>query len=378
MKKTAGNFEKQHLQRVTEHTVIEPVPGQPKTYRVTLQLGKISGRARTRTRTVIGLANARKVAVDFEANRQSIANGVNSKRNNAGLPLSEAIDKYLRSGKPSWSPKTYITKIERLHRYLISFIGADTDVTNITPLQLQSFQNDLQDRLAATTCKQIMLTVSAFFAQLFAWKVINENPIKALTTIKAKAKTKDIWTPEQVKQVLHSDDCPLFLRLLLVAGCRPEELQALAWTNVDFENCGIRICQVAYYDADHKVWKVRQGAKTQSSERFIPLDQKTMAALADAKAEKKSQWVIPAERGGIVAVTTLRLHFQKWIEQHNLPKITLYALRHSSITYLLEAGVMVKTVAARAGHSNTSTTLAHYATVTDSASRAAADTFNLS
>ena len=376
MKNTAGNLEKQHLQGVTEHTVIEPVPGQPKTYRVTLQLGKISGRLRTRTKTVIGLANARKVAAEMEANRQQLSNGVNTKRSKVGLSLSVVVDKYLRSGKPSWSPKTYTTKKERLHRYLVSFIGADTDITDITPLQLQSFQNDLQDRLAATTCKQIMLTVAAFFAQLFAWKVIEDNPIKALTTIKAKAKTKEIWTPEQVKQVLHSDDCPLFLRLLLVSGCRPEELQALTWTNVDFENCGIRICQVAYYDTDHKNWKVRQGAKNQSSERFIPLDTKTMAALADAKAEKKSQWVVPAERGGIVAITTLRLHFQKWIEKHNLPKITLYALRHSSITYLLEAGVMVKTVAARAGHSNTATTLAHYATVTDSASRAAADIFN--
>lgn len=377
MKNTVRNLEKQSLQSVTEHTLIEPVPGQPKTYRVTLQLGKIAGRARTRTKTVTGLANARKVAAEMENNRQQIANGVNTKRSKVGLSLSDAIDKYLRSGKPSWSPKTYTTKKERLNRYLVSFIGADTDVTNITPLQLQTFQNSLQDPLAATTCKQIMLTVAAFFTQLVAWKVVDDNPIKALTSIKAKAKTKDIWTPEQVKQVLHSNDCPLFLRLLLVSGCRPEELQALTWQNVDFENSGIHISQVAYYDTDHKTWKVRQGAKTQSSERFIPLDQKTMAALADAKVEKKSQWVVPAERGGIVAITTLRLHFQKWIEKHNLPKITLYALRHSSITYLLEAGVMVKTVAARAGHSNTATTLAHYATVTDSASRAAADIFNL-
>ena len=376
MKKTAGNLEKSIIQSGTPNTSIEPVPGQPKTYRVTLQLGKIAGRTRTRTKTVIGLANARKVAAEMETNRQQIANGVNTKRSKAGLSLSEAIEKYLRSGKPSWSPKTYITKKERLNRYLVPFVGGETDVTDITPLQMQGIQNDLQDRLAPTTCKQIMLTVSAFFVQLLAWKVIEDNPVKALTAIKAKAKVKEIWTPAQVKQVLHSDDCPLFLRLLLVAGCRPEEMQALTWQHVDFEHNGIRICQVAYYDTDHKVWKVRQGAKTQSSERFIPLDKKTMSALASARAEKKSQWVIPAERGGIVAITTLRLHFQQWVHKHNLPKITLYALRHSSITYLLEAGVMVKTVAARAGHSNTATTLAHYATVTDGAARAAADVFN--
>ena len=77
-----------------------------------------------------------------------------------------------------------------------------------------------------------------------------------------------------------------------------------------------------------------------------------------------------------MAITTLRLHFQQWVEAHGLPKITLYAMRHSSITYLLESGVMVKTVAARAGHSNTATTIAHYATVTDGAARAAADVFN--
>ncbi len=377
MKSTVRNLEKQVIQSGTKHTSIVPVPGRPKVYLVTLQLGKVAGRNRTQKRTVTGLANARKIAAEMEANRQQITNGVTAKRSKNILSLSDAVDKYLRSGKPSWSPKTYTTKKERLNRYLIAFVGADTDITDITPLQMQSFQNSLQERLAATTSKQIMLTVAAFFSQLLSWKVINENPIKALTTIKAKAKVKDIWTPEHVKQVLNSDDCPLFLRLLLVSGCRPEELQALTWQNVDFENNGIHISQVAYYDTDHKAWKVRQGAKTQSSERFIPLDAKTMAILASARAEKKGQWVVPAERGGIIAVTTLRLHFQKWTEAHGLPKITLYALRHSSITYLLESGVMVKTVAARAGHSNTSTTLAHYATVTDSASRSAADIFNL-
>lgn len=44
----------------------------------------------------------------------------------------------------------------------------------------------------------------------------------------------------------------------------------------------------------------------------------------------------------------------------NLPKVTLHSLRHTNITLQLVAGVDMKTVSARAGHSKVSTTSDFY------------------
>lgn len=367
-----------HIASGVENCEITAIPGRPKVYRVQMTLPAIRGERRHKiTRTVEGLAAARKLAKELATNSATLAESAGKKRGSKSMTLAEALEKYLRAGKGSWAPKTWITKKERLSRYLVKAVGSNTDIKAITPLQLQALQDGLQERgLAPTTCKQVMLTVRAFMAQLLAWKAIEENPCAALTTIKAKSKTKEIWTPGEVKTVLSSETCPLWLRLLLVAGLRPEELQALTWQGVDFERGGIQVSQVAYFEPERKEWRIRAGAKTKTSERFIPLDNSTLTALAEAKGNSKgAALVIEAPRGGIISLSTLRIWLETYAAEHGLPRIPLYALRHSSITYLLESGVMVKTVAARAGHSNTATTLAHYATVTDSAARAAAEAF---
>lgn len=368
-----------HIASGVENCDITSVPGRAKVYRVRYTLPAIRGRKRQVTRTVEGLANARKLAQELANNSAALAESAGKKRGSKSMTLAEALEKYLRAGKGSWAPKTWITKKERLNRYLVPAVGANTDIKTITPLQLQALQDGIQERgLAPMTCKQVMLTVRALFSQLLAWKAIDENPCAALTTIKAKCKAKEIWAPAEVKSVLCSEACPLWLRLLLVAGLRPEELQALTWKGINLERGGIQVNQVAYFETDRKEWKIREGAKTKTSERFIPLDNFTLTVLAEAKAKGKGAGlVVTAPRGGIVSLSTLRRWLDEYAQSNGLPRIPLYALRHSSITFLLENGVMVKTVAARAGHSNTATTLAHYATVTDSAARAAAEAFEV-
>lgn len=56
--------------------------------------------------------------------------------------------------------------------------------------------------------------------------------------------------------------------------------------------------------------------------------------------------------------------YVKWLhvilERVRLPKVTLHSLRHTNITLQLIAGVDMKTVSARAGHSKASTTSDFY------------------
>ena len=51
---------------------------------------------------------------------------------------------------------------------------------------------------------------------------------------------------------------------------------------------------------------------------------------------------------------------QKTLIKIGLPKVSLHSLRHTNITLQLIAGVDMKTVSARAGHSKASTTSDFY------------------
>lgn len=66
------------------------------------------------------------------------------------------------------------------------------------------------------------------------------------------------------------------------------------------------------------------------------------------------------EDGTYISPGLFRVWLQKTLLKANLPKITLHSLRHTNITLQLVAGVDIKTVSARAGHSKAATTSDFY------------------
>ena len=60
------------------------------------------------------------------------------------------------------------------------------------------------------------------------------------------------------------------------------------------------------------------------------------------------------------------------LERAGLPQVSLHSLRHTNASLLITSGVDVRTVAARLGHSQTSTTLNIYAETIKNAEAAAA------
>ena len=66
------------------------------------------------------------------------------------------------------------------------------------------------------------------------------------------------------------------------------------------------------------------------------------------------------EDGSDISPGLFRVWLQKTLAKVDLPKVTLHSLRHTNITLQLVAGVDMKTVSARAGHSKASTTSDFY------------------
>ena len=373
--------------------VIKPRRGYWEVY---IYLGKTpAGKPRRISKRILTKPGAKDFKNFLEANRAALlAEAIAAEQapagagsQGAGITLAALITLYLDSNRQTWSPKTYRNKEHHLRYYVLSRIG-DIPLSMITNESMQRYQNDLlRSGLAETTAAGIMRTLSALFKQAANWDYLPKNPAKGLTPLKAAPEAPPaIWDRAAVLKALAAP-APLWLRLLLTTAIRPEELQALRWDRIDLEKGTIQISRVAYYSGGE--WREREGAKSAAGRRIIPLDRTTLLLLRTeyvrlslkhrdrAPETPPAGYVIPARRGsGITPQNTLRLWLKRFCEKTGLPQIPLYHLRHSSITYLLDNGAGVKTVAARAGHARITTTLTHYAQATDAAALAAAALFD--
>lgn len=168
-----------------------------------------------------------------------------------------------------------------------------------------------------------------------------------------------------------------FFRLLSFSGMRKGEALALTWKDVNFTTNEIRITKAISKGLKNKLYV--KPTKTGTS-RTIKMDDKTMEVLKTWKRIQKQdyltlgfntmqpkQLIFSNKQNEYLQPTMTR----KWIKQiqkkYNLEAITTHGLRHTHCSLLFEAGVSLKEVQVRLGHSDVKTTLDIYTHVTQEA-----------
>jgi integrase len=144
------------------------------------------------------------------------------------------------------------------------------------------------------------------------------------------------------------------LRLLLLTGARPSEIEQLRWSEVDQQGRCLRL----------------EKSKTGYSVR--PLAPAALDLINAQPKRPKSPFVFPASRGDGHFVGSKKI----WVdarERAGLPNRVRYHARHAIASIALSEGIDVASVAALMGHKGPRTTLAIYAHVIDSRAAEAAD-----
>lgn len=166
--------------------------------------------------------------------------------------------------------------------------------------------------------------------------------------------------------------------MALLGGFRRGELVALTWDKINFENNTVTIDKATGY-ANHKLYT--KSPKTKGSERTVSLPNVVMDLLKLYKAEQNKQKELAGDKwiennyvfvqwnGKQMHISTPTNTFNDILDKYNatvdndsekLPYIGLHGLRHTHATLLISANTDIKTVSARLGHSNASTTLNIY------------------
>ncbi|WDF82047.1 tyrosine-type recombinase/integrase [Lacticaseibacillus pabuli] len=242
--------------------------------------------------------------------------------------------------------------------------------------------------------KQRFIYTKKLFQYAFKAGYIDKNPADNVTLPRAPEKIGEspkYWDKEQLARffacINPDTDLESFImfRILVYTGIRREELLALTFGDVGFQNGVLTIDKALVQGKDGK--EIIQPPKSAAGYRKIPLDNETMAwlrrwrehfhrvsTIISIKNVSGSAWLFQKKDGQHRSLNTPGYRLRKIIKDNKLtPAISLHSLRKSFITNAIQIGVPVSTVQRLAGHQTPQITLALYTGMNQEAAREGTD-----
>lgn len=305
-----------------------------------------------------------------------LSNGSTIKRKVVIKTFKELSHLWLETYKLTVKPQTYDATVTRLNRHIMPTLG-NMKVDKITASDIQMLINRLSKYYVNYTA--VRSVIRKILQQGVLLGLIDYNPARDIILPRkqpnAKKKVKFI-DPSDLKSFLeHLEssqhkrynlyfDAVLY-QLLLSTGLRIGEACALDWGDIDLENGTIAINKTY-----NKNLKFLSTAKTQSGNRVISVDKKTLRSLKLYQMRQRQLFnEVGARVSEVVFATPTRKYFNASVRQSALDtrckeagieRFTFHAFRHTHASLLLNAGISYKELQYRLGHANISMTLDTY------------------
>lgn len=303
-----------------------------------------------------------------------------------GITVQQYLEAWLLSKRSirDTTRRGYETDIRK---YLQSAIGhirlADLRAHHID--EMYSALLSRRDPASPSTIRHLHTTLRASLNAAVKRRLIPWNPAQHIELPSYVCPEASVWGPDQLNAFLASiraHRLRVMFRLIAVTGLRRGEAIALHWTDLDLDGGA---CTVRWQLVDAGGGARLGPPKTRRGARVLPLDSATMALLRqhriDQLAERLawgSAWqqsglVFAREDGSALRPDYVSHLFVKLAERAGVPRIRLHDLRHTNASLALAAGVPLKVVSHRLGHSSTAITSDLYTHVIPAVAQDAAD-----
>lgn len=230
--------------------------------------------------------------------------------------------------------------------------------------------------------------ISSVLSWAVKWEAIPYNPAERVAAPKAENIEAPHLAEDELELLLDKIEHEeiKYRTLIYVAlhlGARRAELLGLKWSNIDLENHTIGIRRTVLYTSSEGVFV--DGTKTPSSKRVVKVYPGLIELLEEYKKwqneERKrlgdkwidDDWVFPTWNGRYMNPDMASEWVTDFAQREGIPNLTLQTLRHTNASFLLRGNTDPRTVAARLGHSNPTTTLKIYSHIIKSRDAAAAE-----
>ena len=263
----------------------------------------------------------------------------------------------------------YCIRIENAEK-ICNALGLKYDDYFTTEIQSHAY--------AKETIMKLKRTLATILADAKRQRLVEHNFASRdyIAPIQGYKKEVKILNDKEAKilaNYLHTEPNPrwkIALLTVLFMGLRRGELAGLEWKDIDYENKTMTIARSVQDIIGFGL--ITKEPKTENSKRTISMPDKLIDYLKEYEIwwlnQKKylgdrlgnTDRLFCTEDGTDISPGLFRVWLQKTLTKVDLPKVTLHSLRHTNITLQLVAGVDMKTVSARAGHSKASTTSDFY------------------
>lgn len=311
-----------------------------------------------------------------------------------GLTVESFITRWWLPGKQRRLSPTTLNGYQRNLRLHILPVLGDMLLVELRPEHaedlyahlLESGRADGSGGLSAKTVREVHLLLRSIGDEAVRRGKLSSNPIRLATGPRFRRdhqRRRMAWNAAELGRFLQEAQGHVHHRSFWLAahtGMRRGELLGLRWRDIDLDRARLTIARGIVCIGGQLV---KTPGKTPSSARTIDIDDTTVDVLRRWRDDQRDRWradgqpveLFAKPDGDLLHPQTLSQAFDRVLARTDLPPITLHGLRHTHATLLLRAGVPLKVVSERLGHSHPAFTMATYQHVLPGMQADAAATF---
>jgi len=229
--------------------------------------------------------------------------------------------------------------------------------------------------LSATTVRYLHMTLHKALSDAVDAGMLTRNPAdraKPPRPDRTSPRELRTWTPDQLRQFLASvagARLGTAWHLAALTGLRRGEVLGLRWADTDLDAARLTvrhtIISVAY--------EIQDSTPKTHKARMVDLDARTVVRLRqqlECQEAERQEWgedyldhdlVFCRENGTPLHPDTFSQCFARAVAETDLPRLRLHDLTHTHASVALRAGIPLKVVSERLGHSSPEYTMRQYA-----------------
>jgi integrase len=285
------------------------------------------------------------------------------------MTVQELCERWLRTERKRWKPKTYYDYRWNLERYVYPVLGR-VQLAKLSADRLQRFFDSLPGRSASL----VFRIMHRCFVVAVRWGFVSQNPCDRVVAPSYQPPPVELPDADSLARLfqhcLESDDPYAGLvGLSLLTGLRRGEITALRWSDIDLDTGRIDVVRSGQWIAGQWIEtepKTRSGRRTVSvGEQGIRLLRRQKAAVAQLKLQAGPNWqehglVFPRADGRPLTPSQVAAAVKGLCKAAGVPPLRHHSLRHASASLTLLAGVPLTEVSRQLGHANVSITARIY------------------
>ncbi|MBD3285296.1 tyrosine-type recombinase/integrase [candidate division WOR-3 bacterium] len=254
-----------------------------------------------------------------------------------GIPASaprsfdEFAKEYLDFLKAEMTPENYQRESYKVNTLVKSF--RDSTLDGITTIQIEQFKLSRRKKVKPASVNREIALLKRMFSRAKDWGYTDKNPASKVKLFKEPPGRIRYLTIEERRLLLEECEGMLFAIVLtaLETGMRKGELQRLTWDVVDFDRRNIKVLM----------------SKNNES-RILPISDLLVPVLQKLYIARRGAYVFSKPDGSPYG--NWRKAFETAKQKAGIKDFRFHDLRHTFASYLVMAGVDIRTVQVLMGH----------------------------